>query len=198
MRNKWIERLFPETYMALTVPFAIMALSILFGTGAAVGQATPEPQTTTNTNTQLNVGLQPAVECRLVETHTVQYLEKPVTEVKYVERVESVPVELHNFSDLKELKQWLKDKSNVMTVWFQSPDTIIDCDDYALALQNKALVDGYIISFEIIGESEYNELFTTPLPPSQSLHAINLAIIGNSAYYIEPQTDEIVFAAYLD
>jgi len=197
MRNK-MKWFFPKTYMALTVPFAIMTLSILFGAGAAVGQATPESLTTTNTNTQLNVGFQPAVECRLVETHTVQYVEKPVTEVKYVERVKRIPLELRNFSDLGELKQWLEDRKNVTTVRFQSPDTIVDCDDYALELQNKALADGYIVSFEIIGESEYNELFITPLPPSQSLHAINLTIIGNNAYYIEPQTDEIVFAAQLD
>jgi len=198
MRNKWIKRFFPKTYMALTVPFAIMALSILFGAGAAVGQATPEPQTTTNTNTQLNVGFQPAIECRLVETHTVQYVEKPVTEVKYVERVESVPVELRNFSNLEELEQWLENNKNVTTVRFQSPDTIVDCDDYALELQYKALADGFIMSFEIIGESEYNALFNTSLPTSQSLHAINLAIIDNSVYYIEPQTDEVAFVAHLD
>jgi len=176
----------------------IVALSLVFCIGAHLGQTTSELQTTINTNTNLDMSNGPTVECRVIETHTIEYVEKPVTEVKYVERVKRVPVELHNFSNLEELKQWLEGRKNVTTVWLQSPDTIVDCDDYAYELQQKALLDGYIVSFEIIGESEYNELFTTPLPPSQSLHAINLAIIGNSAYYIEPQTDEVVFAAYLD
>ena len=185
-----VERFFPKTYMALTVPFAIMALSILFGAGIVVGQSTHEPQTIAVTD--------PFIECRVVERHTVQYVEKPVTVVEYVERVKRVPVELRNFSNLEELKQWLEDKKNITTVRFQSPDTIVDCDDYALELQHKALADGYIMSFEVIGESEYNALFTTPLPPSQSLHAINLVIIDNDVYYIEPQTDEVVFVAQLD
>ena len=47
MRNN-MKRFFPKKYMALTVSFAIIALSILVGTSAAFGQSTPEPQTTTN------------------------------------------------------------------------------------------------------------------------------------------------------
>jgi len=60
------------------------------------------------------------------------------------------------------------------------------------------LADGYIMSFEIINTSEYNAIFKSKLPLSQSLHAISLVIIGNDAYYIEPQTSEIGFAAHLD
>lgn len=180
--------------MVIKTLVSVAILAIAFSTGVFVSQATSTPQTTTNTNTDLNLG----VECRVVETHTVQYVDSPVTEVKYVELVKKVPVELRNFSDLEELEQWLEDKNNVTTVHFQSPDTIVDCDDYALELQYKALADGYIMSFEVIGEGEYNTLFKTPLPPSQCLHAINLAIIGNSVYYIEPQTDEVVLAAHLD
>ncbi len=198
MRNN-MKRFFPKKYMALTVPFVIIALSIPFGTGAAFGQSTPEPQTTTNTNTKLNVGFQPTVECRLVETHTVQYVEKPVTELKYVERVETVPVQLHTFSDLEELKQWLvRVNTNTATIYFKQPDTTVDCDDFALALQRKALADGYIMSFQIIEPNRYNGLFESGKMPPNTLHAINLVVIGNNAYYIEPQTGEIVFAAQLD
>jgi len=184
--------------MAIKTLVAVATLAIAFTTGAAIGQATSETETITTTNTNLNAGFNPTVECRVIATHTVQYVEKPVTEVKYVERVKRVPVELRNFTDLEELKQWLKDRKNVNTFRFQYADTIVDCDDYALELQQKALADGYIVSFEVIGESEYNALFPTPLPPTQSLHAINLVIIGNDAYYIEPQTDEVVFVAQLD
>ena len=190
MRNKWNNK----AVMAIKTLVTVVILAILFSTGVIIGQATSAPQTTTNTTTSFK----PTVETQLVETHTVQYIDRLVTEVKYVERVKRIPIELRNFSDLEELKQWLEDTKNVTTVRFQSPDTIVDCDDYALELQHKALADSYIMSFEIIGESEYNVLFKTPLPPSQSLHAINLVIIGNDAYYIEPQTDEVVFVAQLD
>jgi hypothetical protein len=65
-------------------------------------------------------------------------------------------------------------------------------------MQQKALSEGYIMSFEIIDGEEYNGLFSIPLPSEQVLHAINLAVIGNDVYYIEPQTGEVVHAAYLD
>jgi len=146
----------------------------------------------------INTSISPHVECRVVETHTVQYVEKPVTVVEYVERVKSVPVELRDFNELEELKQWLEDKKNVTTVRFQSPDTVVDCDDYALEMQQKALADGYLISLEIIGPSEYNRFFKNSELPPDTLHAINLVIIGNDAYYIEPQTGEVVFVAHLD
>ena len=190
MRNKWNNK----TVMAINALVAVVILAILFSTGVVIGQATSTPQTTTNLDTSFKL----TVETQLIETHTVQYVEKPVTVVEYIERVKSVPVELRDFSELNELKQWLEDKKNVTTVRFQSPNVTVDCDDYALEMQHKALADGYIMSFEIIGESEYNALFKTPLPPSQSLHAINLVIIGNDVYYIEPQTDEVVFVVQLD
>lgn len=194
MRNDW----FGTRFTSSKTLVAVAILATAFSAGAAIGQATPESQATTYTNTNLDNGFNPTVEARLIETHTVQYVEKPVVEVEYIERVKRVPAELRNFSDLEELKRWLEDRKNPTTVRFQSLDTIVDCDDYALELQHKALADGYIMSFEVIGESEYNALFKTPLPPTQSLHAINLVIIDNGAYYIEPQTDEIVFAAHLD
>ena len=178
---------------AVKTLLAIGILTLVFSIGAHAGQDTSEPQAP-----ETIVAAKLGVEARIVERTTVQYVDRPVHTVEYIERVKKVPIELRNFSDLEELKQWLGDKKNVTTVRFQSPDTIVDCDDYALDLQHKALADGYIMSFEVIGESEYNALFKTPLPPSQSLHAINLAIIGNNVYYIEPQTDEVVFAAHLD
>ncbi len=194
MRNrmKWF---FPKTYMALTVSFVILALSIPFGAVAAFGQSTPEPQSTTN----LNTGFNPTVEARLIETHTVQYVEKPVTVVEYIELVKKVPIKLRNFSDLEELKHWLADvNTNTTTIYFERPDITVDCDDFALVLQRKALEDGYLMSFQIIETGKYNSLFESGKMPLNTLHAINLVVIGNNAYFIEPQTGEIVFAAQLD
>ena len=189
---------FPKFAIVIKTISIIAILAIVCSIGIVFGQALSTPQTTINTGSKLITGWKPEVECRLVKTHTIQYAENPVTKVEYVHQVKRIPIELGNFSDLEELKRWLADRQNVTTFRIQSPDTIIDCDDYALELQHQALTDGYIMSFEIIGESEYNALFATPLRPSQSLHAINLVIIGNDAYYIEPQTDEVVFVAQLD
>ncbi len=172
---------------------AIGILTLVFSIGTHAGQDTSELQPPVTT-----IATELGVKARTLEVPTVQYVEKPVPVTQYIERVQQVAIELRNFNDIEELTQWLKDRKNVTTVIFQSSNTIVDCDDYALELQHKALADGYIMSFEVIGESEYNALFKTPLPTSQSLHAINLAIIDNSVYYIEPQTDEVVLVAQLD
>jgi len=191
MRNNSIAR------VAITL-IALGVLSLVFCIGVHFGQTTSGLQTTRDTSANINTSISPALECRVIETHTIEYVEKPVTEVKYVERVKMVPTQLRNFSDLEELKQWLEDKKNVTTVRFQSGDTLVDCDDYAFELQQKALADGYVMSFQIIEPDKYNSLFESGKLPPNTLHAINLVLIDNTAHYIEPQTGEIVFAAHLD
>ena len=57
---------------------------------------------------------------------------------------------------------------------------------------------GYIMSFEVIRSKEYNALFKQKRIPSGVIHAINSVILGNEIYYIEPQTREVAFVAYLD
>ncbi len=177
-------------YMMFSPLFAVGALAL----SLYLGNSTSQPAVAS----EVPSAISPVVECRLVETRTVQYVDRPVTVVERIERVEKVPMELRNYRGLEELKQWLAGvNTNRTTIYFQRPDVTIDCDDFALALQLKALSDGYVMSFQIIEPSEYNSLFGTKIP-SNALHAINLAIIDNSAYYVEPQTGEIVFAAYLD
>lgn len=196
MRND-IKRFFSRMYMVLAVSLAIIALCILFGSSATIGKATFETQSPTNTNTdtKLNTGFSPTVEARLIETRITQYVEKPVTQVKYVERVKMMPVELRDFDDPEGLRKWL---TTTTTIYFKRPELAIDCDDYAVTLQRKALADGYIMSLQVIEPNRYNLLFERGKIPTNTLHAINLVIIGNEAYYIEPQTGEIVLAAQLD
>lgn len=191
MRNKIITR-------GVMVLILSGLMFLTFSIGSNLAQAMDEPQAVTDTNTNVNASLSPSVECRVVATHTIEYIEKPVIEVKYIEQVESIPVELVNFAGLDELKLWLEERNNVTTIRFQLPDTIIDCDDYALELQNAALADGYMMSFQIIEPDKYNNLFKISRLPSDTLHAINLVLIDNAAYYVEPQTGETVLAAYLD
>ena len=198
MRNN-MRRLLPRTAMFLAASFTVIALNMFFGAVTAFGQHTDEPKTTINTNTNLNSGFNPTVESRLIETHTVQYIEKSVIKVEYIERVERVPLGLRNFNDLEELGEWLADvNADTTTIYFEQLDVTVDCDDFALALQRKALDSGYLMSFQIIEPGKYNSLFESAKIPPNTLHAMNLAIIGNKAYYIEPQTGEVVFAANLD
>ena len=189
-KMKWFS---PGMALAFKTPIALGVLALAFCAGTYLSPVAVAfaPQTT--------AVIEPSVKCQLIETHTVQYVEKPVTVVEYIKRTQKIPAELRNFNDLEELEQWLVAiDTNTTTVYFQLPDAPVDCDDHALALQSKALTNGYILSFEIISRSEYKAVFKSQLPSGQSLHAINLAMIGNSAYYIEPQTSEIGFAAHLD
>ena len=62
----------------------------------------------------------------------------------------------------------------------------------------EALRDGYIMSFEVIHSGGYNALFKQKRILNGAIHAINSVILGNEVYYIEPQTHEITFVAYLD
>ena len=184
-------RFFPEMTLVFRTLISIGVLSLAFCAGVYLCPVVSESQTSSV--------IGPTVECQLVESHTVQYIDRPVTVVNNIERLQRIPVDLRNFKDLGELKQWLAAVAmNTTTIFFQLPDAPVDCDDYALDLQRKALADGYILSFQVISRSEYNAVFQGELPPGQGLHAINLAIIGNSVYYIEPQTGEVAFAIYLD
>ena len=127
----------------------------------------------------------------------IEYVEKPI----YIERIVEievevpievlieVPIELRDFGSAEELREWLGEGR-----LFLFGDT--DCDDYALYLQKKGLKDGYLINFETILPDEYNKLFEKM--EIKELHAINLVIIDNAVYYIEPQTREIVLRGYLD
>jgi hypothetical protein len=179
MNKKLVKIMYPVLLTAIATS--------AFYLGTHSGRNAPEPETILVTETK--------VEYRTVEKTVTEYVDKPVAVVEYVKQVKEVPVELSNFTSLGELKQWL---SSLATFHLQSSDTELDCDDYALQMQNRALADGYIVSLQIINNSEYNALFTNQLPTSQALHAINSVVIGNDIYFVEPQTNEVVLAAHLD
>jgi len=142
---------------------------------------------------------------RVIETVVYEPVEtvvyEPIDKI-IVEEIE-VPRSLDYFESLVELKQWLNDVKFI-DIHFDVVDRVgnnikkFDCDDYAIELQDRALQQGYILSFEVIGYNEYNSLFNEKKIPYGAIHAINSAIIGNEVYYIEPQTQETVFVANLD
>ena len=184
MRNK-SDNMLIKTLKALAL---VAIVAIAFFAGSQISKDSVKPQTVLVTKTE--------VRYQTVEKPILQHVAKPV--VEYVKLAGRTPAELRNFNDLDELKRWVGNRMNATTIRFQSSKDEVDCDDYAREMQSAALADGYIVSFQIIGRSEYNALFKNKLPSSQPLHAINLAIIGNDIHYIEPQTGEITFAMHLD
>jgi len=166
-----------------------------------VGQQTLEPRVTTE--------YQVRTIYRDVEKIVYEPEEKIITQIIYepvekvvIRRIEK-PVPLRSFEDLDELKEWLGN-TGVIDIHFNitggatGATNKLDCDDYAIELQEKALTAGYIVSFEVIGSAEYNTHFEQKKIPGGVIHAINSVVIGNEIYYIEPQNHEVVFAAYLD
>ena len=185
MKSKPNSKMVKALKALVAVTIAVSAFYI----GTYVGEDAEEPKTLLVTETK--------IKYQTVEKPVIQYVDK--REVTFIDRVERVPVELRNFGNLEELKRWLvRASTNITTIYFEQPDVTIDCDDFALALQRKALEDGYMMSFQIIESSKYNSLFKSSKMPPDTLHAINLAIVGNNAYYIEPQTGEVAFVVHLD
>lgn len=171
---------------------------MVFCAGGYLGQATFEPKVIIDHEIHTIHKVIDRVEYRPVER--VEY--KPVEKV-VVKRIET-PKPLRHFQNLDELEGWLGN-IGVLDIRFDVVDEEtgqrikkFDCEDYAIRLQEKALRDGYIISFEVIRSAEYNALFKQKRVPSGAIHAINSVILGNEVYYIEPQTHEIVLVAYLD
>lgn len=138
-------------------------------------------------DTDSNRDLNAKIEVELVETRSIPYIEKPEEQIN-----------LRNFSNLDELREWLDVQQGLVSYYLYTTHIDQDCDDYANELQRRALEDGYLMSFQIIEAEKYNDLFDTHPIPVNTLHAINLVLIDNNAYYIEPQTGEIQLAAYLD
>lgn len=93
--------------------------------------------------------------------------------------------QLEEFASLEELRGWLaKDDIDKYVYLFCDDDGVArlsgryDCDDYALELQYRAAVSGFLLSATIING---------PVGP----HMINMAVIGNDIYYVEPQDDNV-------
>ena len=175
---------------ALGVLFILATLALVFCAGGYLGQATLEPKAVIDHEIR--------TVPQVIERVEFQPVEKIV-----VERIETYQP-LRHFRNLDELEGWVRN-IGVLDIRFdvvneETSQRIkkFDCEDYAIRLQEKALSDGYIMSFEVIHSAEYNALFKQKQIPSGAIHAINSVILENEVYYIEPQTCEIVPVAYLD
>jgi len=187
---------------ALGVLFILAILTLAFCAGGYLGQATFRPKVIIDHEIHTVYRVVERVEYKPVERVVEKVVYKPVEGVS-VNHIDT-PEPLRHFQNLDELDRWLGN-IGVLDIRFDVVDKEtnqrikkFDCDDYAIRLQEKALRDGYIMSFEVIRSVEYNTLFKQKRIPSGDIHAINSVILGNEVYYIEPQNREIVFVAYLD
>lgn len=122
-----------------------------------------------------------------------------------LETVRVVGEQLHglrDFNSIDELKAWLiQDTTNNSLVLKPNKEGIIKfnerCEEFALQLQNNALSDGFKMSFAVMSRIDYYNKFNEWIKPG-TLHAVNLVIIGNDVYLIEPQKDEFWKIAYLE
>jgi hypothetical protein len=193
----------------------VLAVAVLLlCAGGYLGQATMDPRVIVNHEIHMKYKVIESVVYKPFDRVIESVVYKPINRVKesvvyrpvekvVIRRVET-PQPLYHFQSVLELEQWLENFGQLYIRFDVAEEETgqlvkeFDCDDYALRLQEEALRDGYIISFEVIRSEEYNSLFEQKRLPRGATHAVNSVIVGNEVYYIEPQTSEIVFAAYLD
>lgn len=145
----------------------------------------------------------PVVEHQFIDRPIVEYETQIVTE--YVEVPVEVPVEvevevpqkLRRFDSVEELEDWLE-QNPVDHTKFIYDHGLGDCDDYALELVEDAKLDGFEMWFQVL-HHPYRQPITDKLLTKKSAdHAVCSVIISDEVYYIEPQTDEIWLAGYID
>lgn len=137
----------------------------------------------------------PVVEHQFIDRPIVEYETQIVTE--YVEVPVEVPRKLRWFDSVGELEDWLE-QNPVDHTKFIYDHGLGDCDDYALELIEDAKLDGFEMWFQVL-HHPYRQPITGKLLTTKSAdHAVCSVIISDEVYYIEPQTDEIWLAAYID
>lgn len=123
----------------------------------------------------------------------VQVIVEIIKEVPVIVEVEKkLAYEFREFEDLTELTDWLErnrlpivivaDGSGSINLLNPESSSRYDCDDYAEDLQRKALVQGLLMSQQLVLNGRvYGVKVTSITEP----HMGNMAIAGNDIYYIE-------------
>lgn len=150
--------------------------------------------TTGSTNPRYNEFVEIPVEVERIVTVTVTEYVTTIKEVPVeVEKTISLPVELRQFESPEELRDWLGEEGKQYLLLPPGVEDI--CWYYALALQERARKAGYDIFFQTAWPEVYNSFFS--LMAIDTAHALNATIIKGQVYFIEPQTNEIALAGWL-
>uniref|UniRef100_A0A6M3IVD8 Uncharacterized protein n=1 Tax=viral metagenome TaxID=1070528 RepID=A0A6M3IVD8_9ZZZZ len=139
----------------------------------------------------------PVVEYRTVEVEKPIYIDRwhepeivtvnntIIKEViKEVEITRVINNSWREFESLSEFTAWVDGK---LTYLMPSSSYTVDCDDYALRLQQEAYKDGYFLSVQLVLDGYlWGKRVTNNTEP----HMGNLVVIGNEVFFIEPQPDD--------
>lgn len=105
------------------------------------------------------------------------------------ERYNPNAAELRNFNSTRELMTFLTiDQTNLEALRYDESNN--NCVHISLKLQERARRSGYIMNVLVISPEEYYRLFGKRLSTN---HMICSTLIENSIYYIEPQTNQVVW-----
>jgi hypothetical protein len=170
---------------------ALMIL-VVVGLAFAVGYLLPRepvtiPYPVYSTNEIVRVEYAPPITITNTTNNTI---ERIVTNnaTEYVDRI--INGQLREFTSVGKLTDWVNEHQLQI-----SGD--VDCDDYAMRLQQQAYEDGYMVSVQLIFNGYLDDVRVSDV---MGAHMGNLVIIGNNIYWIEPQQAhvKIVFITYLD
>jgi len=121
-----------------------------------------------------------------------------------------VPVALSDWADIEELVAFLRDDDTDSHLVLRANSSGVmslggTCEDLALQLRDRAMAQGKYLSVVALPPAEYLkwqpvvEAWQGKSPGPFDYHAICMAKIGdNEFWYIEPDTDEVWLALYLD
>jgi hypothetical protein len=134
-------------------------------------------------NEQYASSLEEANQQAILANVTIENLEQKLAESERFGDYWWERAHPREFKSLDELKAWLAQDDTESTLYIFGAGCIstYDCDDFAVALERNALLDGYAVSIQIEND-----------------HVLNSTIIGNEIYFIEPQSDEVWFWGYRD
>jgi hypothetical protein len=143
-------------------------------------------------------------------------VEKPVfiDRIRYIERdigtavrlIDYVYTDLADWESVGELQAFLDaDDTDTDVIMTNRAGGVIEfngqCEDYAIQLRARAAAIGKNLEVIAIDSTEYNKwlsYFGGSGITSGTYHALNMAIIGNEIWYVEPQKDLCWHALNLD
>ena len=134
-------------------------------------------------NEQYASSLEEANQQAILANVTIENLEQKLAESERFGTYWWERAHPREFKSVDELKAWLAQDDTESTLYIFGAACLsnYDCDDYAVALERNALLDGYAVSLQIEND-----------------HVLNSTVIGNEIYFIEPQSDEVWFWGYRD
>lgn len=130
------------------------------------------------------------------------FLNEPIT--VEVTREVTVLEKLTDFSCIEELEAFLKEDDTNERLFLRADNTGVAkltgvCEERAFQLRDRAIAEGKRLETEILSYVEcVRYSYDMSNVDGNDGHYINKAVIGNGVYYIEPSTDRIWLAYYLD